>query len=116
MIRLLMLCLVQSSMSVSGAFLLNAVLSSSASGTAQMVSACMSPKGLTGILLMLLSFAAMTYTLSMYRAATFIPVNTAVTFLVTVIASYLLGADKMTISAIAGMVMITIGISLVLRA
>jgi drug/metabolite transporter (DMT)-like permease len=103
-------------MSVSGAHVLHHVLSKPSMTTAESISACVSPKGLLGVGLMLLAFIVMTYTLSSYKAATFIPVNTAITFLVTLLASYLVGTDKMTISAVAGMVMISVGISLVLRA
>lgn len=116
MFTLFALCLLQSSMSVSGAHVLHHLLSERSMTISEMIVACVSPKGLIGVGLMLLSFIAMTYTLSLYKAATFIPVNTAVTFLVTILAGYIVGTDKTTISAIAGMVMMTLGMWLVLRA
>lgn len=75
----------------------------------------MSSKGLAGIGLMLASFAVYTYALGQHKPSTFIPVNTATTFVATIILSYIIGHDRVTYTAAAGMILIGSGIALVLR-
>lgn len=115
MIKLVIICLVQSFLSVAGSVLLSLALKSGASSTVQLVHASISPKGLAGVVLMLASFGVLTYALTEYKPSTFIPVNTAMTFIATVALSYALGHDRVSLTAIGGMVLIGSGIALVLR-
>jgi len=115
MIKLIAVCLLQSALSVSGSILLSLVLKSGGTTTLQIFQAGYSVRGLSGIAFMLASFGVLTYALAEYKPSTFIPVNTATTFIVTVILSYVLGNDRVSVAAVLGMVLIASGIALVVR-
>ena len=113
---MLLLCILQSSMSVLGSFILHqTTVTTQPLSVSEWLSLCATAKGLSGIVLMVLSFSVLVYTLSQHRASVVIPVNTAVSFLVTLLLGYIFNAEKMTVSAVAGMVMICSGIALVVR-
>lgn len=116
MIKLITLCIVQSAMSVGGAFLINGVLHEKSASFATYMQAGLSQKGLAGIGLMLASFLVLTYALGHFKPSTLIPINTATTFIATVILGYIIGHDRVSYTAVAGMLLIGSGITLVLRA
>lgn len=113
--KLLGICFVQSSLSVAGSVLLSLALKGSGTSAAQMLQAGYSLRGLAGIVLMLASFGVLTYALTEYKPSAFIPVNTATTFVATVVLSHALGHDRVSITAVVGMLLIASGIALVVR-
>jgi drug/metabolite transporter (DMT)-like permease len=102
-------------MSVGGSMLISVALKGRGGAPSQLLEAGLSGKGLAGITLMLLSFIVLTYALSMYTPKTFIPVNTATSFMATILLSYLIGYEAISLTAVAGMLLIGTGITLVLR-
>ncbi len=116
MTNLLLICLVQSSTSVSGAMLLSGAFGQNPQSIMEYLKACLTTKGLAGIALMLLSFVVLSYALSQFKPSAFIPVNTATTFVATIALTYILGHDRVSYTAVAGMLLIGSGITLVMRA
>lgn len=116
MTKLLLICVLQSSTSVAGAMLLGGAFGHSPQSIMDYLQASVTGKGLTGMVLMLLSFVVLSYALSQYKPSTFIPVNTATTFIATIALAYILGHDRVSYTAAAGMLLIGSGITLVIRA
>lgn len=116
MTKLLLICVLQSSTSVAGAMLLSNAFGHSPQSIMDYVRASSTGKGLAGMTLMLLSFLLLSYALSQYKPSTIIPVNTATTFIATIALTYILGHDRVSYTAAAGMLLIGSGITLVMRA
>lgn len=115
MTKLLAICIVQSVMSVGGSMLISLALKGGETSASHILQAGLSGKGLAGIALMVLSFMVLTYALSAYSASTFIPVNTATTFIATIVLGYVIGLESISLTAVTGMLLIGTGITLVLR-
>ncbi len=116
MTQLLLLCILQSTTSVAGAMLLSRAYSPTPASIMEYVQASLTSKGLAGLALMLLSFVVLSYSLSQFKPSAFIPVNTATTFVATIALTYILGHDRVSYTAVAGMLLIGSGITLVMRA
>ena len=115
MTKLLAICIIQSVMSVGGSMLISLAMKGGDASATHLVQAGLSGRGLAGIALMLTSFMVLTYALSAYSPGTFIPVNTATTFVATIVLGYLIGHESISLSAVIGMILIGTGITLVLR-
>lgn len=116
MIAVLMLCTIQSLCSVAGSMQLHSAYSAHVCQTpSQYISATLSQTGLLGLALTTAAFLVLAYTLSIAKASTVIPVNTALTFLVTIVLGLIAGHERISVGLITGMVLIAGGIAVVVQ-
>jgi drug/metabolite transporter (DMT)-like permease len=82
---------------------------------AEFISASISMQGLLGMGLMIAAFAVYSYTLSLAKASTVIPINTAATFIAVIVVGLIAGNERISPGLILGMALITAGIAVVVR-
>lgn len=116
MIAVLLLCTIQSVCSVAGSMQLHSAYTVHDCNTpGDYLSATASQTGLIGLFLTTVAFLVLAYTLSIAKASTVIPVNTAITFLATILLGLVAGHERISIGIIAGMVLIASGIAIVIQ-
>lgn len=110
--KLLLWTLVQAVFGVGGTALLTHMLHGRGISVATLTESAMSWQGLAGIVLMFLSFLTMGYVLSFAKLSAYIPISTALTFLLTLIVTTTIQKEELTVQILLGMVLITSGIIL----
>lgn len=111
--KLILLSVLQSVCAVAGMALVHQAVEGKPSTILSLVQAMLSLPGVAGIVALLSSFVLTTMILSFTRVAVFIPLNTGMVFLFTVIYAVVFHHDRLPVAAIFGMVLITAGIALV---
>lgn len=113
MIKTVILSFVQSALSVGGITLLHHVLEGRGQNVTELVMSMMSLRGIAGAMLLFGAFAVMSYMLTFVKASVFIPMNTATTFLLTVVVGFLLSTEKPSWHIILGMMLVLSGIAVI---
>lgn len=113
MIRLILLSVLQSALSVGGITVLHELLHNRALSATEMTGAFVSLRGVMGVVLLVLAFIVMSYMLTDMKVAVFVPLNTATTFMTTTVAGLLLRTEKPSLRLIAGMVLVVSGIAVI---
>jgi multidrug transporter EmrE-like cation transporter len=110
--KLFLFCIVQSSLGVSGMGFLTLALNGRQFTFSDFANGLTSWQGMVGVTLLLASFAVMAMILSFARLAVFVPLNTGITFVFTLL--FALFIQKETIGPFVwmGMSVIMIGIIL----
>ena len=111
--RLVMLSVLQSGLSVGGITVLHGLLHDRGLTPPEMVGAFISIRGLLGVVLLVLAFLVMSYMLTDMKVSVFVPLNTATTFLTTTVAGLLIASERPSIRIIAGMVLVVTGIAVI---
>jgi drug/metabolite transporter (DMT)-like permease len=113
MMRLVMLSVLQSGLSVGGITVLHELLHDRSLTPAEIVGAFISMRGLLGIVLLILAFLVMSYMLTDMKVSVFVPLNTATTFLTTTVAGLLVTSERPSLRIFAGMVLVVAGIAVI---
>ncbi|MEY3385934.1 MAG: hypothetical protein RIR53_745 [Bacteroidota bacterium] len=113
MTRMIILSFVQSALSVGGITLLHGVLDGRGGNLVELLPSLLSMRGISGALLLLAAFAVMSYMLTFMRASVFIPMNTATTFLLTVLIGLVTTAERPSLRLVLGMVLVLSGIAVI---
>jgi len=113
MIKLILLTLLQSLLTVFGMGLLNLALDGKTINVRELATALMTIQGMVGMLLLFGSFVLTSVILSFARLGVFIPLNTGLVFLATVLWGVLIQQEKISIPMMLGMVLIVMGVALV---
>lgn len=113
MIRLLIYTFVQAMLGVGGIAMLTRALHGKPMELRVMTLALFTIEGGIGALLLFASFLVMSAILSFAKMAVYIPVNTAVTFLLTVVISIALGHERISVALVLGMVLIVAGVAII---
>jgi len=112
MSKLLLWTLVQAVFGVGGTALLTHTLHGKGVSVASLTESAVSWQGILGILLMFASFLTMGYVLSFAKLSAYIPVSTALTFILTLIVTTTIQKEELTVQILVGMALITTGIIL----
>ncbi len=115
MIALVSLCLLQSILGVAGITFLTRALHGKAFEFRTILSAVGTGDVIIGSSLLLGSFLVMAIILSFARMHVYVPLNTAITFLVTILASIFIQHEKISGEELLGMVFVVLGVFLVAR-
>ncbi|MBS1560493.1 MAG: hypothetical protein JSS89_02695 [Bacteroidetes bacterium] len=110
--KLLLWTLIQAIFGVGGTALLTHTLHGKGVSVASLTESALSWQGMVGIVLMFGSFLTMGYVLSFAKLSSYIPISTALTFLLTLIVTTTIQKEELTIQIIGGMVLIAAGIML----
>lgn len=113
MTRTIILSFIQSALSVGGITLLHLVLDGRGASIPDTVHSLISARGLVGTVLLFLAFAVMSYMLTFTKASTFIPMNTATTFLVTVVMGLFTTSERPSLQLVVGMALVVSGIAVI---
>ena len=108
--RLLILTILQSVLTVGGMGLVNMAVDGK---QLSLLEAFATWQGVVGVLMLLGSFFATTAILSFARLAVFIPLNTGMVFLFTVVFAIVFQDERLSIPLMFGMALIVIGIGVV---
>lgn len=112
MVKLLLWTLIQAIFGVGGTALLTHTLHGKGVSIASLTESALSWQGMVGIVLMFGSFLTMGYVLSFAKLSAYIPISTALTFMLTLIVTTTIQKEELTIQIIGGMVLIAAGIML----
>ena len=113
MIKLIVLTLLQSLFTVCGMGLLNMALDGKTISVRELATALATMQGVAGMLLLFGSFVLTSVILSFARLGVFIPLNTGLVFLATVLWGVLFQQEKLSMPMMLGMVLIVMGVALV---
>ena len=111
--RLLILTILQSVLTVGGMGLVNMAVDGKQLSLKPLLEAFATWQGVVGVLMLLGSFFATTAILSFARLAVFIPLNTGMVFLFTVVFAIVFQDERLSIPLMFGMALIVIGIGVV---
>ena len=111
--HLLLICIIQSALSVGGSVLLRSAFQNSTLTLPSLVQSGVSLRGISGVASMMLSFGILVYGLARYKPSMIIPINTATTFLITAAFAYYFENYRYTPIALGGISLIALGILLV---
>ncbi|OJX61313.1 MAG: hypothetical protein BGO89_01690 [Candidatus Kapaibacterium thiocyanatum] len=111
--KLLLFCVLQSALGVGGTALLTQALHGRDISVASITSATMTWQGIGGLVLLFSSFLVMGVILSFAKMAAYIPLNTALTFLFTVVLTIVVQRDAVSWPLVGGMALIFVGVLLV---
>lgn len=111
--KLLLFCVLQSALGVGGTALLTQALHGRDISVASITSATMTWQGIGGLALLFSSFLVMGVILSFAKMAAYIPLNTALTFLFTVLLTVVVQRDAVSWPLVGGMALIFVGVLLV---
>ncbi len=115
MMKLIAWSFLQSALGVGGIAMLTRALHGRPMEFRTMMSAALTPEAVIGAILLLGSFLVMSLILSFARMSVYIPVNTGLTFLLTVVLTLVTDDARLSMPMIVGMVLILVGISIVGR-
>ncbi|MBU3699830.1 MAG: hypothetical protein FGM33_07455 [Candidatus Kapabacteria bacterium] len=113
MTRMIILSFVQSALSVGGITLLHNVLDGRGQHAMEAISSLLTIRGLAGTVLLFSAFAVMSYMLTFMKATVFIPMNTATTFLLTVLIGLFTSSERPSLRLILGMALVLTGIAVI---
>lgn len=113
MIKLLALTTLQAILGVGGIAMLTRALHGKPMELRVITSALFTVEGMIGAVILFGSFIVMTVILSFAKMSVYIPLNTALTFLVTIILTVMIGQERVTLTTALGMVLIVAGVALV---
>jgi drug/metabolite transporter (DMT)-like permease len=113
MIKTVILSFIQSALSVGGITLLHHVLEGRGHNVIELLTSLLSIRGIAGAILLFGAFAVMTYMLTFVKFTIFIPLNTATTFLLTVVIGLLQNTEKPSWNIVVGMVFVLSGIAVI---
>ena len=111
--KLIILSVLQSVSAVAGMALVHQAVEGKQATLVSLVQALVSWQGMVGIAALLSSFVLTTLILSFTRVAVFIPLNTGLVFLFTVVYAVAFHHERLAMPVLVGMVLITAGIALV---
>ncbi len=111
--KLILLSLLQSLFTVSGMGLLTVALGGKGLVPRELLAAITSLHGILGLVLLFGSFVVTSMILTFARLSVFVPLNTGMVFLVTLLYAVLFQAEKLSLPIMLGMVLIVMGIALV---
>ena len=111
--KLLLLTILQSAFTVGGMGLLTIALAGRPIEFKTLLEGIATPHGLIGILLLFGSFITTSVVLSFAKLSIFVPLNTGIVFLFTVIFAATFQDEKVNAPVLLGMALIVIGISVV---
>jgi len=111
--KLILLTLLQSGLTVGGMGLINLAVEGKPLAWKALLDAMLTWQGLLGVALLIGSFLTTTAVLSFARLAVFIPLNTGLVFLFTVLFAVLVHSERMSIPMLFGMALIVVGIGIV---
>lgn len=111
--KLVLLSILQSALAVSGTGLMTMAMHGRMTGPSSLLAGALTPQGLIGMALLLSSFIVMAVILTFAKLSVYIPLNTAISFLLTVVFATLLEQERITIPMVLGMLLIVIGTALV---
>ena len=115
MMKLVAWSTVQSLLGVGGIAMLTRALHGRPMDLRTILAAALTVEGAIGALLLLLSFVVMSFILSFAKMNVYIPVNTGLTFLFTIVLTLVMDDARISMPMIIGMVLILAGISIVGR-
>lgn len=110
--RLFLFCLMQSSLGVSGMGFLTIALGGRSLSVSEFTTGLTSWQGILGVSLLLASFVVMAVILSFARLAVFVPLNTGVTFVFTLLFALFVQKEIIGPFVWLGMTVILIGVVL----
>lgn len=113
MIKLYALTALQAILGVGGIVMLTRALHGKPMELRVMATAIFTVEGMIGAAVLFCSFVVMSIILSFAKMSVYIPLNTALTFLVTIILSVVIGHERVTLTTALGMVLIVAGVALV---
>lgn len=111
--KLILLTILQSALTVGGMGLINLAVDGKPLSIKPLMEAMLTWQGLVGVALLIGSFLTTTAVLSFARMAVFIPLNTGLVFLFTVLFAVLVQDERMSIPMMFGMALIVVGIGIV---
>lgn len=111
--KLVLLTLVQSALTVGGMGLIGLAVGGKPLTVSSLVSAVASWQGAGGVALLIGSFVMTTVILSFARLSVFIPLNTAMVFVLTVLFAVGVHGERPNAMMLFGLAMIVVGISVV---
>ena len=111
--KFLLLTILQSALTVGGMGLINLAVDGKPLSIKPLMEAMLTWQGLAGVVLLIGSFLTTTAVLSFARMAVFIPLNTGLVFLFTVLFAVFLQDERMSIPMMFGMALIVVGIGIV---
>jgi len=111
--KLLSLTVLQSALTVGGMGMLTLALGGRSLELRTLLEGVTTSYGITGILMLFGSFITTSVILTFARLSIFVPLNTGIVFLFTVLFSVLVQNEKVNIPVVLGMALIVIGVSIV---
>lgn len=111
--KLLLYILVQASTSVAGMGLLTIALHGRPFTAGNALQAAISWQGLVGIACLFASFILLGAIVSIAKLSSYIPLSTAVSFTFTVVWTYFVDRESISLSTMLGMLLILAGISVI---
>jgi len=109
-VKLFLFCILQSALGVNGMGFLTLALHGRPLSVADFTTGLTGWQGILGVSLLLLSFAVMAVILSFARLAVFVPLNTGVTFVFTLLFAILVQKESIGPYVWLGMTVIMIGV------
>ena len=111
--KLFLLTTLQSAFTVGGMGLLTLALGGREMGMRTLFEGIITWQGLAGIVLLFGSFLTTSAVLSFARLSVFVPLNTGIVFLFTIIFAVLVQDERVNLPMLAGMTLIVIGVAVV---
>lgn len=111
--KLILFCILQSAFGVVGTGLLNIALHGKPLGVTEIAVAAGTWQGATGLLLLFASFLTTAVIVNFASLAVYIPINTGLTFLFTILFAFVVQHETITIPTIIGMFLIATGIAVI---
>ena len=111
--KLVLLTILQSVLTVGGMGLINLAVDGKPLSLKPLLSGMLSWQGGLGVLLLIGSFFTTTAVLSFARLSVFIPLNTGLVFLFTVLFAVILQDERLSVPMLFGMALIVVGIGIV---
>jgi len=112
-VRLLLLTTLQSALTVGGMGLLTVALGGRAIEFRSLFEGMISPFGMMGVAVLFTSFITTIVILSFAKLSIFVPLNTGIVFLFTVLFALIVQNERINVPVLFGMALIVIGVSVV---
>ena len=113
MIKLILLTLLQAILGVGGVALLTHALHGKPAELRELLAGVLTIHGAAGTLLLFSSFILLSLIVSFAKMSVYLPLNTALTFLVTIVVAVVLGHERVTYTNALGMILIVTGVALI---
>lgn len=110
--KLILLSILQSALAVGGTGLMTMAMHGRMTGPTSLIEGALTPQGLLGMVLLLTSFVVMAVILTFAKLSVYIPLNTAITFLFTVMFATVVEHERISLPMMLGMLLIVLGATL----
>lgn len=109
--KLILLSILQSAFAVGGTGLMTMAMHGRMTGPTSLIEGALTPQGLLGMVLLLSSFVVMAVILTFAKMSVYVPLNTGIAFLFTIIFAAVVEHERINIPMIIGMVLILSGVA-----